>query len=492
MVSFDALKTAISGLRNWANSMFVFKSEAEKDIDTINNKFDEIQNELINLDSGLSNLNNELDVKVDKISGKQLSSNDYTTTEKNKLAGIASGATKVQYVYESATGRQRFNYSGNTASADYTHAEGYGTKASALYSHAEGQNTTASGECSHAEGYSSEASGEDSHAEGWNTTAGGVASHAEGWNTIARGSNSHTEGTFSVAKSADSHAEGYYTIANSKYQHVQGKYNIEDAEDKYAHIVGNGSSDSERSNAHTLDWNGFGWFAGGLKVGGTGQDDANAKAIATQEYVDEQVNNTVTNLNNTYAERTLLEGFDLKINNQWSYSRDPAVHRIEFYDGEDLVGTAYTTTISYSSGYSFSYFQNTQEVWDNIKKYKCLIYDSEGTQFAPVNFFYTAYWIGNILCTSSDGEKLDPITSFDVNNPYGRKIVGEIETIKLLMQTHYAEIFDAINANYTDILDIIDTPKNYVILNSSTPNSTKKFKLTIGDDGIISTEEVIE
>lgn len=33
--------------------------------------------------------------KVDKISGKGLSTNDYTTTEKNKLAGIATGATKV-------------------------------------------------------------------------------------------------------------------------------------------------------------------------------------------------------------------------------------------------------------------------------------------------------------------------------------------------------------------------------------------------------------
>ena len=30
--------------------------------------------------------------KVDKVSGMSLSSNDFTTTEKNKLAGIASGA----------------------------------------------------------------------------------------------------------------------------------------------------------------------------------------------------------------------------------------------------------------------------------------------------------------------------------------------------------------------------------------------------------------
>ena len=32
--------------------------------------------------------------KVDKVAGKGLSSNDYTTTEKNKLAGIAEGANK--------------------------------------------------------------------------------------------------------------------------------------------------------------------------------------------------------------------------------------------------------------------------------------------------------------------------------------------------------------------------------------------------------------
>ena len=37
---------------------------------------------------------NELDNKVDKIEGKTLSTNDYTTTEKDKLKGIATGATK--------------------------------------------------------------------------------------------------------------------------------------------------------------------------------------------------------------------------------------------------------------------------------------------------------------------------------------------------------------------------------------------------------------
>ena len=41
-----------------------------------------------------SQLTSSLNNKVDKVSGKQLSTNDYTTTEKNKLAGIENGAQK--------------------------------------------------------------------------------------------------------------------------------------------------------------------------------------------------------------------------------------------------------------------------------------------------------------------------------------------------------------------------------------------------------------
>ena len=37
----------------------------------------------------------EVEKKVDKITGKGLSTNDYTTEEKDKLAGIAPGATKI-------------------------------------------------------------------------------------------------------------------------------------------------------------------------------------------------------------------------------------------------------------------------------------------------------------------------------------------------------------------------------------------------------------
>ena len=176
-----------------------------------------------------------------------------------------------------------------TASGDESHAEGQETTASGDESHAEGYLTTASGYYSHAEGHTTTASGYDSHAEGLYSTASNDHSHAEGYRTTASGSASHAEGYNTTASADYSHAEGYYTNAGSSYQHVQGKCNIEDTNNKYAHIVGNGTSSFACSNAHTIDWNGLGWFAGGLKVGGTGQDDTNAVEVATLANAEEWV-----------------------------------------------------------------------------------------------------------------------------------------------------------------------------------------------------------
>ena len=68
-------------------------------------------------------------------------------------------------------------------------------------------------------------------------------------------------GDDTTASGLGSYAEGFDTVASSDYQHVQGMYNIEDADDTYAHIVGNGKADDARSNAHTLTWEGDAWFA---------------------------------------------------------------------------------------------------------------------------------------------------------------------------------------------------------------------------------------
>lgn len=75
-------------------------------------------------------------------------------------------------------------------------------------------------------------------------------------------------GDDTTASGLGSYAEGFDTVASSDYQHVQGKYNIEDVDDIYAHIVGNGNADDERSNAHTLTWEGDAWYAGDFSADG--------------------------------------------------------------------------------------------------------------------------------------------------------------------------------------------------------------------------------
>lgn len=58
-----------------------------------------------------------LDLKVDKVTGKALSTEDYTTTEKSKLAGIASGATANQ---TDAYLLSRANHTGTQAATTIT------------------------------------------------------------------------------------------------------------------------------------------------------------------------------------------------------------------------------------------------------------------------------------------------------------------------------------------------------------------------------------
>jgi hypothetical protein len=172
-----------------------------------------------------------------------------------------------------------------TTVGEGSYAVGASVTASGAFSHAEGFFTDASGSDSHAEGYSTKASGSESHAEGFGAKALGSKSHAEGFNTTASGQSSHAEGVSTSASGDYSHVEGCGTIALGDYQHVQGKYNIKDTKGKYAHIVGNGSDADTRSNAHTLDWNGNGWYAGKLSQEGTPTED---KDLVTKKYVDDK------------------------------------------------------------------------------------------------------------------------------------------------------------------------------------------------------------
>lgn len=153
--------------------------------------------------------------------------------------------------------------------------------------------------------------GEYSVATGYNTAAIGTYSYAEGLATTAGGQASHVEGVASYAGGNYSHAEGVGSRANGECQHVQGQFNIEDKNNVYAHIVGNGKAEDQRSNIHTLDWDGNAWFAGDVYVGGTSQDDTNVKKLS--DMFDSKVDKT--------------EGYSLVANTE--------IERLAFVDNYD-------------------------------------------------------------------------------------------------------------------------------------------------------------
>lgn len=225
------------------------------------------------------------------------------------------------------------------ATSDYAHAEGWYAIASGQCSHAEGESTVASGEYSHAEGCGAEASGYCSHVEGWFTVAGSKCEHVQGrynaYDDSIYVNNIESSFVWAIGTyyAADSYSfdnmTGNYTLAEpveidlssvtpdeviSKYiaknnpdikmyyitSFVAGDPNDDEKPGKficqqysskqknltygeYAHIVGNGTSEDERSNAHTLDWDGNAWYAGDVYVGGTSQSDA--VKITPVEYI---------------------------------------------------------------------------------------------------------------------------------------------------------------------------------------------------------------
>lgn len=155
---------------------------------------------------------------------------------------------------------------GSKARGTASHSEGYLSSATGMASHAEGTGTVASGNESHAEGVNCTASYQCAHAEGLHTTASGYAAHAEGNEANASGGYSHAEGYKTVASGGRSHAQNHGTIARGHNQTAMGLYNV--ADDTSALIIGNGDSDTSRSNALTVDWSGNVVTAGSVTTTG--------------------------------------------------------------------------------------------------------------------------------------------------------------------------------------------------------------------------------
>ena len=237
------IETLINAVKQWATRMFATRGEVDAAVDAVTRTFATHDD----VDAAVEA--NAPDWNAAEGEPGYIANKPNLEDQPPEVGAVGNGE-----------GSEVFNdYNNNVANGQFCHAEGY--------------NTSATGSCTHAEGYLTEASMSHSHAEGNVTRAANTAAHAEGYSTKANGEYSH--------------AEGEQTIAGSTDQHVQGKFNVEDTAGAYAHIVGNGTARTKRSNAHTLDWDGNAWYAGTVLVGGTSQADA--AEVATKAYVDEML-----------------------------------------------------------------------------------------------------------------------------------------------------------------------------------------------------------
>lgn len=161
-----------------------------------------------------------------------------------------------------------------TECGDTAHAEGYRTHATGIFSHAEGSDTWAKESSAHAEGYNNKADAKNSHAEGSGTHVLGSAEcgHAEGVSTIVHAVGGHAEGHGCSAVGMYSHAEGEGNTAQEQGSHVEGRFSNQTDS---IHIVGIGTSNDDRKNAHEISKDGKHFIFG---VGGY---DGKNKSSAT-------------------------------------------------------------------------------------------------------------------------------------------------------------------------------------------------------------------
>lgn len=178
---------------------------------------------------------------------------------------------------------------------------------------------------------------------------------AEESNSYKLGQNAFAEGGNTKASGFNSHAEGGSTTASGSNSHVQGKYNIEDTENKYAHIVGNGTDEhTERSNAHTLDWQGNAWFAGDVYTGSTSgtNKDLGSKKLATEEYVTDLIGNIQETINiqkDSSITDTGVGKLDIASANIFTGTTEPHFYKVGVADTTLYNGILYNGTVPFKN-----------------------------------------------------------------------------------------------------------------------------------------------
>jgi hypothetical protein len=321
------------------------------------------------------------------------------------------------------------------AVGQYAHVEGVGTYAG-YAAHAEGFGSTAWGIRSHSEGSENEANGSSSHAEGSVTKANGPASHSEGTKTEANGAYSHTEGELTKSDGDASHAEGYLTHAKGKYSHTEGQQTF-----------------TESTGGHA---------EGGLTkaIGG----------FAHAEGYESQAKGIYSHVEGLHTETTNQaahsEGWDSKANGQASHA-----------EGRD---TKCDGDYSHAEGYL------CQAIG------ACC--HSEGRGSKSNNFSHAEGDYSQAIGYYSHSEGQYTIAASNVQHVQGKYNVADYLNKYAHITGNGKSTTERSNAYTLDwdgngwYAGTVET--SAIILRSSTSNSTKKFKLTIDDNGTLSATEI--
>lgn len=154
-----------------------------------------------------------LSTKVDAVEGKGLSTEDFTTEEKEKLASIPDEIPEVNIVQTIGTSTTSV-MSQNAVSNNTCFGSGASNNSS-TYNSAFGANSKSTNEYTSAFGYNSVATGSGGSAFGYNSKASGNISSAFGYNSQATTSSSSAFGRNSVASTGYSVALGAYSTTPS-------------------------------------------------------------------------------------------------------------------------------------------------------------------------------------------------------------------------------------------------------------------------------------
>jgi hypothetical protein len=133
-------------------------------------------------------------------------------------------------------------------------------------------------------GTNSVATGDRTQANGNYSVAMGSLAQANAMATASFGRETRANGSYSVALGEGAIATGQGSLA-------AGRWNVENTTGDLLHMLGNGTSSTARSNAHTVDTSGNAWYQGDVYVGSTSgtNKDAGSKKLATESYVDNAV-----------------------------------------------------------------------------------------------------------------------------------------------------------------------------------------------------------